>query len=207
MRKKGFTIIEIILVIIVITILTAIVSVRIHDFKVEARQARTKANAQILQGAYERAKLQKPEILATNIDNIPAFSADMRASGFLNKELIIEDLTNITLRAGTTIAGNDAHFIALWEQSYYPPVAPSLTSPIGGAHPTGVAMTLSAVVTGYVTKVEFYNSGVLLGSVVAPGPYIFSWTPTSAGPLNLYARAFSSDTQFTDSEHITGNAY
>lgn len=81
--KKGFTLVELIAVVAVILILVAIVVPRIGDLRGDATNARNSANANIMQGAFERAKVQG-QLTAANYDSASVVS-NLVAWGYLSK--------------------------------------------------------------------------------------------------------------------------
>jgi hypothetical protein len=74
-----------------------------------------------------------------------------------------------------------------------PPVV-LLTTPSSGSifyAPASINIAASAVTTGTITKVEFFQNATLLGSSTS-APYQFSWTAVPVGTYSLTAEAFDS---------------
>lgn len=86
------------------------------------------------------------------------------------------------------------------------PPSVSLTSPASGAEYTAPAsINLTADATdndGSVSKVEFYNGSILIGSD-ATAPYAFNWINVGAGTYNITARATDNQGAVTTSASVT----
>jgi|GEM_PF-1013763 len=74
----------------------------------------------------------------------------------------------------------------------------ALTAPTSGQLVNeGTAITLTATATttnGTITKVEFYNGTTLIGTATS-SPYTVSWTGAPAGPNQIIAKAYNSNSE------------
>jgi len=113
--KKGFTLVELIAVVAVILILVAIVVPRIGDLRGQATTAKKEANANIIQGAYERAKVSGltnsagVSIGSTSYApaSVDALSQDLKFSGVLSKD----NTDDAALTTGLTMSGSGANIL------------------------------------------------------------------------------------------------
>lgn len=74
----------------------------------------------------------------------------------------------------------------------------ALTTPANNANyflPAAIGLTATATPFGAgvtISKVEFYNGASLLATILAPGPYTFTWTGMAAGTYTLTAKVYDS---------------
>jgi len=88
------------------------------------------------------------------------------------------------------LTGNTASVTVTVTNTNPPPVV-TITSPANNANftaPASISITATASDNGSVTKVEFYNGTVFLGSD-ATSPYSFTWTNVAAGTYTILAKA------------------
>lgn len=202
MTKKvyGFSLVEAVLITSVVLILSAVIVSRIGQTRQSAIQAKNGANATMLQLAYERAKLQHPEILSNNTDNISAFALDALNVGLVSKMLGSQELKAISLATNTTIAGNNAVFIAEGSTNsmagdvVVPPTV-AITSPTNGqSFEAGTSITLgvnASAPQSTIVKVEYYVNGNLFLTKTA-GPWSTTLSP-SPGTAKIMVKVINAD--------------
>lgn len=112
---KGFSLVETVLVLVVIAVLIYLgthysstgTTVAPAVIKQEAQTVAVAADVSILQDAYERAKLMKPEVLTkVTDDSVVTLVTALREAGFISQF----DAAQVSVRAGTSISGGSAIF-------------------------------------------------------------------------------------------------
>lgn len=112
----------------------------------------------------------------------------------------------IGLTAATGVDA-EAHDILSWSVLTPEPISLRITNPAPAAILTApVSLLVGATATantGSVTRVEFYDDGVLFGEKAGAGPYQAQWETTRLGPHTIVAVAYNSLGSNISSEPFT----